>query len=616
MTTSTQRSFAGCKIRISCPEITILLTALLPSIRTGDDILCAPGMPHEVETRLVDGRVQRVYKNLWPSVRDFWLECARLHGDKTYIVFEGNRYSYADILSRSLKAAVALRDVFRVQKGDRVVICSHNHSEYLVIFWACHLLGAVTVLVNAWLPSDPLVHCIQHSRCKVLFADAERAALLDHAVSQLRASGTAGCLVLDENSAVATLRGAFRSWAAVQPPCEVDDKSVIASDPGIEPEDNCIIIFTSGTTGLPKGVLSTQRQFLTNVRNMTIGSSRATLRAGGTLAGPYVGPQKGMLVAVPLFHVSGSTSFSMMATASGMKIVLAKKWDINKGILSLVVGLMKQENIRAGGGVPAMIYDLIEAPLSGHPLEFFLFGGSSSPSFLPGRAKQVFPEATITHAFGCTETNAVAVALAGRDYELRPTSAGIPCPVNEILIVRNDKVVPHDVPGEIWLKGPNVMKFATSKALTKDGWFKTGDLGYLDKEGFLYIKDRIKDLIIRGGENIDSVSVEEAIYADDRVAQVAAVGIPDTRLGELVAAVVSVKPRYWGTVRERQIIDRCKESLPRFAVPAMVIIQDTPLELTPSGKIMKSPLRELARKEWSRRSTAVMGAVSSPSSRL
>jgi len=181
----------------------------------------------------------------------------------------------------------------------------------------------------------------------------------------------------------------------------------------------------------------------------------------------------------------------------------------------------------------------------------------------------------------------------------------------------NGVALPHRSVGEVWLRGPNVMKGywrdpeATNKVITTDGWFKTGDLGYLDEENFLFIKDRLKDIIIRGGENIDSVSVENSLYSDDRILEAAVVGVPDVRLGELVAAVVSIKPAFRGQVTEAGLILRAQKSLPKFAVPVMVVIVDHALERTPSGKIVKGIARKLARRHWEdrcRNGSRIMGS--------
>jgi len=271
-----------------------------------------------------------------------------------------------------------------------------------------------------------------------------------------------------------------------------------------------------------------------------------------------------------------------------------------------------------------MVSDMMESSIAGYPLEGLLFGGSPAPSSLVPRAQKAFPTATMIQGYGMTETNSIAVSIAGEDYIARPTSTGLPSPVNEVKIVLENICLPPGALGEVWLRGPNIMTSywndpaVTDKIITGDGWIKTGDLGYVDEEGFLYIKDRIKDIIIRGGENIDSVSVENALYTDPRVLEAAAVGVPDDRLGELVTAVVSVKPAFYGQVTEAALVERARERfrsspwiwivmlrlwrrLPRFATPVMIIVQDGPLDHTPSGKIVKDKLRQLARERWKQR---------------
>jgi acyl-CoA synthetase (AMP-forming)/AMP-acid ligase II len=282
-----------------------------------------------------------------------------------------------------------------------------------------------------------------------------------------------------------------------------------------------------------------------------------------------------------------------------MKIVMTRKWDVEEA-----VRLIKQENVGVAGGVPSMVTYLTLSTLVGHPLEGLLFGGAPAPPSLVARARKAFPTATMTQAYGLTETNSVAVSIAGEDYAARPTSTGRACPVNDIQIVHENTCLPPGSVGEVWLRGPNVMKCywrepqATDAAITKDGWLRTGDLGYLDDEGFLYIKDRLKDIIIRGGENVDSVTVENAFYADPRVLEVAAVGVPDERLGELVVALVSVRPDYQGQVTEAMLLTQARRRLPKFAVPAMVLILNATFERTPSGKIIIDELRKIARKHW------------------
>ncbi|KAG7098572.1 hypothetical protein E1B28_000505 [Marasmius oreades] len=591
------------------------------SLLETDSLLCAPGTLHEMEKRLIDGRLQRVYRNLWPSIRDFWLSSVSQHGSETYIVEPGRqRMTYQQVHEQAIKTANLFYLVYGIRKGDRIGICCRNCTEYLVVFWASQLLGAVVVNVNAyvnpfppellepnkgfrWLPVEPLAFCVTHTECKLLLLDVERADRLSSSATILNSRYLTGVLVItvNEQEGQRKWKGMENFHSALRDHLTTTANPIPAVD--LEPEDNAVIMFTSGTTGLPKGVLSTQRQFLTNVLNTLVGTRRAALRRGEDLAPVQnAGPQKGALVAVPLFHVTGLTSYTMMSTMLGYKVILMRKW-----IPEEASRLISEENVSVAGGVPAMVQDIMDSHLKGSPLEGLFFGGCPAPNVLVETAQRVFPNTRLSQAYGLTETNSIAVAIAGDDYIARPTSTGGACPVNDMVIMSGNVEAPPGTVGEIWLRGPNIMKGywrdpeATSKVLTSDGWLKTGDIGIIDEEGFLHVKDRIKDIIIRGGENIASVAVENALYTDTRIMEAAAVGVPDPRLGELVAAVVSVKPSFRGTVNENSLIEVARKHLPRFAVPVMIVVSDKPFELTPSGKIMKEPLRKLARRYWEER---------------
>ncbi|KAJ6599084.1 hypothetical protein DFH09DRAFT_1130060 [Mycena vulgaris] len=563
-----------------------------------DAILCGPGTMHELETRLIDGQVQRVYKNQWPSVRVFWLWSSNLYSDRTYVVFENQRYTFKEVFARSLKAAAIYGDVYGVKKGDRVGICSRNYPEYVVAFWACHLIGAIPVLTNAWLPTAPLLHCLTHTQCKLIMLDSERADRLEPVIKKLTAEAGATGVVVIEPEGKGPWKG-MKLWETVFKNYKGDPKKVLQADPKLLPEDNALIIFTSGTTGLPKGVLSTQRQFLTNTLNTLVARRRAILRRGEDVPEPSPqDPQQGVLI-VPFFHVT-TTSQLMTASLAGAKIALMRKWIPNEA-----ARLIRQEKLTSAGGVPSMSADLIESNLAGYPLEALTFGGAPAADILTVRARAAFPSATLSQAYGLSETNGIATCFAGEDYVARPSSCGLPSPVNDILVVKDGRALPRGEVGEIWIRGPNVMKqywrdpAATEKVVTKDGWLMSGDIGLQDKEGFIYIRDRMKDIILRGGENIDSTSVENALFADG-VMGVAAVAVPDKRLGELVAAVVSVKPDYRERITEASLIALARTRLPAFAVPVLIIFQ-AELPHNPSGKILKGELRGLARSEWEKR---------------
>ncbi|KAF5368037.1 hypothetical protein D9758_004482 [Tetrapyrgos nigripes] len=626
-----------------------------------DKMMTAPGSPLEMET-LVDGQVQRVWKNLWPSTRLFWLYTVQEHGDKTCTVLGDRRYTYKDIHLRALKVASVFRDVYGVKKGDRVALCIRNYPDYFTFFWASQLIGAVAVLLNAWLPEEPLHYCISKTQCSIVILDPERSSKLAPVVPKLKSTGLR--FVVIENPSGQSWSG-IDDWDTVSNKYQGNPSKIMTDDPKLEPEDNATIIFTSGTSGLPKGVLSSHRAFLTIVFNALSIRARAMLRNGEDpfeVPDPSA-PQRGVLLGTPLFHVTG-TSLMLLAAAGGEKIVLMTKWNIQHGNFRTLASystlvsnpfdclnfsrLMKDENITTFAGVPATVSDLADS-VGGHPLTNVSYGGAPVSDALAPRARKAFPDAFMSQAYGMTETNATSVAN-GQFLLSLPTSiiflidvdvvthiiqlamiiipggradlilnyhqitSGLPTPVNDVLVMLNGKRCPVGVPGEVWMRGPNGMKgywgdpVATAETLTKDGWVKSGDIGYLDEEGFLYINGRLKDMIIRGGENVDPVSIENALHRDDRLFEVAAVGVPDERLGELVTAVVTVKPAYKGQVKEAELIAFAQKHLPKFAVPVMVIVYDGEFEHTPSEKILKPPLKKIAEAEWRKRQAAGGGS--------
>ncbi|KAG6916503.1 hypothetical protein DXG01_006502 [Tephrocybe rancida] len=529
-----------------------------------DAIITGLGSLHELETRYIDGRVQRVYKRLWPSMRTFWLWAAAQHAPLTYAVFEDRRVTYVQIFERSVRMAGIYRDVYGVRKD---------------------LIGAVSVLVNAWLPLIPLRFCIAHTECKVIVLDPERAELLESVAAKLKAeTGCNGILVFAVEEGKGNWSG-MESWEAVLAAYDGDTRSIATGEGEAEilPEDNAAIMFTSGTTGTPKGVLSTQRQYLTNLLNTVVSGHRAVLQRGDNILPKQdSGTQKGSLVPVPFFHVAGSTSRLMMATLAGMKLVLMRQWVPEEG-----ARLIKAENVSMVGGVPSMIMDLTETSLakSSSPIEAFGFGGAPPPEFLAERTTKLFPGVVLCAGKTILLAHLARTSRNFRDVSgglTKPWRSGLAMPVNDVTIVKENVVVPPGELGEVWIRGVNVMKeywrdpagtdkaitlFEDQHVITKDGWFKSGDLGYLDTDGFLYIKDRseclpiillptthdmasVKDIIIRGGENIDSTTVENALYADVRVMEAAAIAVPHSRLGEVAAAVVAVKPAFKGQVTE------------------------------------------------------------------
>ncbi|KAK0187397.1 hypothetical protein F5146DRAFT_935471, partial [Armillaria mellea] len=553
---------------------------------------------------VIDGKVLKVWKNLWPSLRLFFLHSTKQHAHKTYVVYEKERCTYKEVLEKAVRCAALFRDIYGVKQGDRVSICSRNCPTYLVIFWACHLLGAVTALIDPSQPLELLRYCITLTRCTLIVLDPERADTIETIADELRfASGASGYIVLEEHEGKGHWQG-MDVWKTIFSGYDGDPEDVLGNGPQISPEDDATVTFTSGTTGaLPKGVLSSQRAFLTPIFNVISLVGRDNLRRGEPFPPvPISGPQEGTLIPRAL---SNATAFNtaMFGTSQGLKLVLTRTWNVHK-----VAELYKTENITRLSSTSSIVRDLIDGQLSEISIRTIAYGGTSMSTAHFYRLKQTFPFTTFIQVYGLTENGGNAVGFAGSDLAARPDSCGFVSPVNEILIMRDGVKVARGVPGEIWVRGPNVMKgyygdrAATDKVLTNDGWLMTGDLGRMDEYGYVYVHDRIEDIIVCGGNNVNSIFVENALYTEPGVLEVAVVGVADEYLGEVPVALVSLKPGYDELIDEEGLMATAEKQLPKYAVPVMIILYYSGFDHTSSGKIIKAPLRTIAQGEWPRKS--------------
>jgi long-chain acyl-CoA synthetase len=369
--------------------------------------------------------------------------------------------------------------------------------------------------------------------------------------------------------------------------------------PGVAlaPDDDATIFYTSGTTGKPKGALGTHRNATSTVTAATFSPARNFIRRGEMPPAPDpTAPQKVNLLAVPFFHTTGCHAVLCPGLFNGIKLVLLRRWDPE-----LAMQLIECERVTSTGGVPTIAWQLIEHPARKKydlsSLEAVSYGGAPAASELVRRIKQVFPKSVPGLGWGMTETAATFTHNGGEDYAHRPESSGPALPVCEMKIVGdNGEELPSNVVGELWAKGPNVVKGywnnPTASAETfVDGWLKTGDLAKIDEEGFLYVVDRKKDMLLRGGENIYCIEVEDVLYQHPAVMDAALVGIPHRTLGEEPGAVVTLKP---GTeASEEELRAFVAERLAAFKVPVKVVLRHDMLPRNPSGKILKNELKKL-----------------------
>ncbi|BEJ17525.1 hypothetical protein CspHIS471_0609260 [Cutaneotrichosporon sp. HIS471] len=368
----------------------------------------------------------------------------------------------------------------------------------------------------------------------------------------------------------------------------------------------CTIYFTSGTTGYPKAVLSNQRQNLHNALSGTFTPLRAGLRVGAELKDllatkPEGTPQSAILLPIPLFHCTGGESWVTRSLGGEAMLVFMRRWSVPEAIRLIV-----KYNINIVGGVPSICAALYQSPdlPKDYVFDTMSYGGAPPPDSLAGNLKKRWPNILLVHGYGMTETNAVHNGLAGQDYVDHPDSVGWVVPVCEIKIVHPDtrEELPTGEVGIIMMRGQNVMSCyvddpeATAKVFDKDGWLDSGDVGCVDEEDLLYIRDRSKDLIIRGGENIASLEVENALYRDERIAEAAAVPVPCPIMGERVGAMVSLAPGC--TASPESIMSEVFPRLRHAARPAIVVVHHEELPRNANGKIVKTDVKKMVGEKW------------------
>ncbi|OCF37059.1 long-chain fatty acid CoA ligase [Kwoniella heveanensis BCC8398] len=545
-----------------------------PSISECDRIITAPGSVLEMEEKLLHGRRVRTWKHLPPTFRTFLLSSLNQYRDREFLssplpiskplrrsgkavelsassssasgaALNDARevVSYGEVLERSLRLASWMTKR-GLGVGSRVMIGGRNCTGFIVAFVATHLIGGVTIFLNAWLPREQLIWSIRMTTPSLVLVDEDRAEVLGP-YQHVRETGLPDMFCWSESSHMQTLSEVFNT--------PTDVRSILDGDTvqGLHPESDAVIFFSSGTSGFPKAVLSTQRMAISNLWSGMVAPARAALRAGIPIPPlPKASdPQRTLLLAIPLFHVTGCLSWLMRAFFAGSKMVLMRRWDTAEAIR-----LIRSENVRIIGGVPAVVNAIMQSPLlpASQTFDTVFYGGAPPSKQMANEVKTRWPKTGLVQGYGLTETNAYVCSVAGADYLEKPDSTGPPVPICDLKIVDPEtrKSLPQGETGLLLIKGPQVMKCyfgdeaATRKAIDEDGWLDSGDVGYLDEDGSLFIKDRLKDIIIRGGENITSSEVENALYALPYVSEAAALPLPHPRLGEVVGAVVSLRPGF------------------------------------------------------------------------
>jgi long-chain acyl-CoA synthetase len=564
------------------------------SIQDAHFLLTAPGSPLETEEMDIRGVKTRVWKNLPPNIRSV-VTMGRAHGERIFLVHEDERVSF-EAFHRAVAAFAADLTRRGVVKGDRVAIVMRNLPEWPVAFYGAISVGAIVTPLNAWWTGPELEYGLVDSGAKVVVLDAERAERLrEHLpncpdLTRVYVSRETEEVTHPAVSTLESVIGEPNDW--------INLPDAPLPDVEIGPEDDATIFYTSGTTGKPKGALATQRAVLTNIMSTACSNARSFLRRGEMPPMPDpTGPQRASLISVPFFHATGCFAVLNPSLFAGAKLVMMHKWDPIRAFQ-----LIEREKITQAGGVPTIAWQLIEHPARADydlsSLENVAYGGAPSAPELVRKIKETWPASQPGNGWGMTETSATATGHGAEDYEHRPDSCGPAVPVGEIKIMtlEGDRELPIGEVGELWFKGPQVVKGywnkpeATAQTFV-DGWVKTGDLARIDAEGFCFIIDRAKDMLIRGGENIYCIEVENCLYDHPAVMDAALVGIPHKTLGEEPAAVVTLKPGAHATEPELRAF--VAEHLAAFKVPVKIVFWHETLPRNANGKIMKNELKKV-----------------------
>ncbi len=549
--------------------------------------LTSTGQPFELAETDALGRRVRWFVNGPQNLRELF---NATRSPKEFLVYDDERYTYEDAWRRACTLANALVNDFGVSKGDHVAIAMRNYPEWIFSYAAIASIGAVAIAVNALWTPDEMAHGLKLSRPKVLIADEER---IDRVMSLSEQPKGMRIIGVRTSRPLPAIARAWRDVLAGQ------EQSVMPDIP-IGPDDDAQMLFTSGSTGNPKGAVSTHRNVIAALLSWELDAHAAW--ATGLLPRPVTDPpppQTAMLLAIPLFHVTGLLACCMQSYRFQRRIVLMYKWDVEKG-----ADIIEREGITHMTATPAITGDLVAfARRTGRTFPSLIQIGGGGASRAPEQVRAidaVFEKAYPGTGWGMTETNAIGVGIAAADYLRKPESSGRVSAVLDLRVVDEDNTpLPPGRRGELQVRGASVIRGyyenprANAESFLEGDWFRTGDVAVIDEEGFVFIVDRIKDLVIRGGENIGCGAVEYALQEYPGVEEACVYGVPDERLGEEVAATLYISQ----PVSEADLRSFLESRIAKFQIPRYMRFQTQPLPRGATGKILKKDLRAAAAEE-------------------
>ena len=542
--------------------------------------LTAPGQPFEIVERHVGGRRYRMYKNAPATIAEA-LDAGRQYGEAPFMQYQGATTSFDAFFATADALASGLANECGIRPGDAVAIAMRNRPEWAIAYAAIIYAGAVAVPINSWGQSRELGQALRNCQARLAFVDAQRHG---HIADQLDEMAL-DAVVVDGDAGPRTRRWdelLERVAGRPRPPIDIDGESV------------GMILYTSGATGRPKGVVSRHRQMTQAIFNFeATGAATGAVNADLLANVMADGKPFSHLLAVPLFHVSGLHAALFNNLRAGRKMVIMYKWDPEEAL-----ALIASERVGLLGVSPSMLMDLLHHPAYATTDTSSLFslgsGGSALPSRLPALIEEKAPGRLAGCGYGATETNACGCSMNGNLFNERPRSTGLVAPIMEMeLRDEQGRPVAASERGEVWFYGPTVADGyrdapeATAQAF-HDGWFRSGDVGRIDEDGYVHVVDRIKDMVVRGGENIDSQEVEAALYQCPDVLEAAAYGVPHEALGEELAASVRLRPD--SRMDAEALRASLKGQLAHYKIPAHVHLSEEPLPRNPVGKTLKAPL--------------------------
>jgi long-chain acyl-CoA synthetase len=529
----------------------------------------------------VRGLPMKNFKNREKSLREKVANTG-LRGDAVFMVQGDRRISYAEHTRLVWGASRALKEGFDFHSGDRLAILAFNSPDWLIALFATASIGGISVGLNGWWTPEEIEYGLTDSGSRFLVVDERLYPRVEKLAGKL--PGLERVFYIGEQAP----RGTVPISELLTP------HDAMPTDP-ISEDDAFVILYTSGTTGRPKGCITTHRGTVTQVLGVIFSGVVGTaLGTANTIASSN--GQVTSLLTSPLFHVGGIHSGVCTAMTAGAKLV----FPVGKFDPEQAMRLIEHEKVTVWAAIPTMLHRVVHHPkvkqydLSS--LRSISFGGAPTPPETIDKAREVLPvEPSFANAYGLTETHGVATLNAGKDLLGRKTSIGRPIPVLEMKIVDEEG---HELPagklGELVIYGPTVTPGywnrpeATAETV-RQGWLHTGDLGYRDPEGFYFIVDRAKDMILRGGENVYCVEIENCLADHAEIDEAAVIGVPDLELGERVKAIVRRVPG--STLSQEEIRKHVAVHLAAFKVPEFVEFTDQPLPRNPAGKLLKNLLR-------------------------